>query len=88
MLRGLMIENFALIERLNLEFGPGFNILTGETGAGKSIIIDTVSLLLGGRSSWEQIRAGADSARIEGVFDLGASGSRQPPRRLGNPGGR
>ena len=71
MLRELMIENFALIDQLHLEFGPGFNILTGETGAGKSIIIDTVSLLLGGRSSWEQIRAGADSARIEGVFDLG-----------------
>lgn len=70
MLRELVIENFALIERLSLEFGPGFNILTGETGAGKSIIIDTVSLLLGGRSSWEQIRAGAEFARIEGVFEL------------------
>ncbi|HHW11824.1 MAG TPA: DNA repair protein RecN [Firmicutes bacterium] len=70
MLRELMIENFALIDRLSLEFGPGFNVLTGETGAGKSIIIDTVSLLLGGRSSWEQIRAGAESARIEGVFEL------------------
>src|SRR5690606_7382 len=70
MLRELMIENFALIDQLHLEFGPGFNILTGETGAGKSIIIDTVSLLLGGRSSWEQIRAGAETARIEGVFEL------------------
>ncbi|NLM36758.1 MAG: DNA repair protein RecN [Firmicutes bacterium] len=70
MLRELMIENFALIDRLNLEFGPGFNVLTGETGAGKSIIIDTVSLLLGGRSSWEQIRAGAEAALIEGVFEL------------------
>jgi DNA repair protein RecN (Recombination protein N) len=70
MLRELVIENFALIERLNLEFGPGFNIMTGETGAGKSIIIDTVSLLLGGRSSTEQVRVGADAAQIEGVFEL------------------
>ena len=70
MLRELVIENFALADRLSLEFGPGFNILTGETGAGKSIIIDTVSLLLGGRSSVEQVRAGAESAHIEGVFEL------------------
>ena len=70
MLRELVIENFALIERLNLEFGPGFNIMTGETGAGKSIIIDTVSLLLGGRSSTEQVRVGTDAAQIEGVFEL------------------
>ena len=70
MLRELVIENFALIDRLCLEFGSGFNVLTGETGAGKSIIIDTVSLLLGGRSSVEQIRAGAESAHIQGVFEL------------------
>ncbi|NLY91453.1 MAG: DNA repair protein RecN [Firmicutes bacterium] len=70
MLRELVIENFALIERLSLEVGPGFNIMTGETGAGKSIIIDTVSLLLGGRSSAEQVRAGAEAAQIEGVFEV------------------
>ena len=70
MLRELVIENFALIDRLHLEFERGFNILTGETGAGKSIIIDTVSLILGGRSSAEQVRAGAESAQIEGVFEL------------------
>ncbi|HEY8391405.1 MAG TPA: DNA repair protein RecN [Capillibacterium sp.] len=72
MLRELVIENFALIERLSLEFGPGFNVMTGETGAGKSIIIDTVSLLLGGRSSAEQVRAGAEAAQIEGVFEVEA----------------
>ena len=70
MLRELVIENFALIDRLHLEFERGFNILTGETGAGKSIIIDTVSLILGGRSSAEQVRAGSESAQIEGVFEL------------------
>lgn len=70
MLRELSIENFALIDRLRLEFGQGFTILTGETGAGKSIIIDTVSLLLGGRSSVEQVRAGAEAAQIEGAFEV------------------
>jgi DNA repair protein RecN (Recombination protein N) len=70
MLRELVIENFALIDRLRLEFEEGFNILTGETGAGKSIIIDAVSLILGGRSSSEQVRAGKESAQIEGVFEL------------------
>ncbi len=73
MLRELFIENFALIDRLRLEFGRGFNILTGETGAGKSIIIDSVSLLLGGRSSVEQVRAGAEAAQIEGVFEVDGS---------------
>ncbi|NLW55139.1 MAG: DNA repair protein RecN [Firmicutes bacterium] len=73
MLRELFIENFALIDCLRLEFGRGFNILTGETGAGKSIIIDSVSLLLGGRSSVEQVRAGAEAAQIEGVFEVDSS---------------
>ena len=73
MLRELFIENFALIDCLRLEFGRGFNILTGETGAGKSIIIDSVSLLLGGRSSAEQVRAGAEAAQIEGVFEVDSS---------------
>ncbi len=70
MLRELVIENFALIDRLRLEFEEGFNILTGETGAGKSIIIDAVSLILGGRSSSEQVRVGKESALIEGIFEL------------------
>ena len=70
MLSELTITNFAIIDELRLRFSPGFNVLTGETGAGKSIIIDAVSLLLGGRADTEVIRAGADEARVEGVFSL------------------
>ena len=64
------IANMAIIESLRLEFDSGFNVLTGETGAGKSIIIDAVSLLLGGRASSELIRTGCEAAWVEGVFSL------------------
>lgn len=70
MLSELTIQNFAIIDRVYLHFGPGFSVLTGETGAGKSIIIDAVSLLLGGRGETDVIRAGADQATIEGIFVL------------------
>ncbi len=70
MLRELQITNLAIIDKLHLEFHGGLNILTGETGAGKSIIIDAVNLLLGGRASADLIRAGADEATVEGLFDL------------------
>ncbi|MBI3177753.1 MAG: DNA repair protein RecN [Chloroflexi bacterium] len=70
MLSELTISNFAIIDALSLTFAPGFNVLTGETGAGKSIIIDAVSLLLGGRSDASMVRAGADVARLEGLFTL------------------
>jgi DNA repair protein RecN (Recombination protein N) len=66
----LSIRNFAIIDEILLNFGPGFNVLTGETGAGKSIIIDAVSLLLGGRGEADVIRSGADQATVEGVFVL------------------
>jgi DNA repair protein RecN (Recombination protein N) len=68
LLNHLSIRNFAIIERLDLEPSAGFNALTGETGAGKSIIIDAVSLLLGGRADTDHIRAGSEQAVIEGVF--------------------
>ena len=71
MLSELSISNFAIITNLNLKFAPGFNVLTGETGAGKSIIIDALSLVLGGRASEEMIRADADSTRLEAIFALG-----------------
>ncbi|NOZ29226.1 MAG: DNA repair protein RecN [Chloroflexi bacterium] len=71
MLVELNIRNFAIIENLSLRFDRGLNVLTGETGAGKSIIIDAVSLLLGGRASTDFVRAGADRAEIEGHFLLG-----------------
>ena len=68
MLRELSIRNFALIEQLELSFYSGFSVLTGETGAGKSIIIDALGLLLGRRASTEMIRTGAESCVIQGVF--------------------
>ncbi|MFP4623494.1 MAG: AAA family ATPase, partial [Gemmatimonadota bacterium] len=70
MLIELRIENFAVIERLGVRLEPGLNVLTGETGAGKSIIVGALSLLLGERASSEAVRAGADRALVEGVFDV------------------
>jgi DNA repair protein RecN (Recombination protein N) len=68
MLNELHIENFAIIDRLDLTFESGFIVLTGETGAGKSIIIDAVELLLGGRADSGQVRAGASAAVLEATF--------------------
>jgi DNA repair protein RecN (Recombination protein N) len=73
MLSELTIIDFAIIDRLRLQLAPGFNVLTGETGAGKSIIIDAVSVLLGGKADSETVRAGCERALIEGVFDLPAA---------------
>jgi DNA repair protein RecN (Recombination protein N) len=70
MLVELTITNFAIIERLHLRFAPGFNVFTGETGAGKSIIIDAVSLLLGGRADSTVIRADTQQSTVEGIFYL------------------
>jgi DNA repair protein RecN (Recombination protein N) len=70
MLTDLSIRNVAIIQELHLSFGPGLTVLTGETGAGKSIIIDAVSLLLGGRASADLIRSGAEEAVVEAVFAL------------------
>jgi DNA repair protein RecN (Recombination protein N) len=70
MLEELRIQNFAIIEALELEFAPGFNVITGETGAGKSIIIDAVEMILGGRADVTMVRAGAEKAVIEAVFRL------------------
>ena len=70
MLRELAISNFALIDTLRLPLGAGFTVLTGETGAGKSIIIDALSALLGEATGAESIRAGESRARVEGLFDL------------------
>jgi DNA repair protein RecN (Recombination protein N) len=71
MLRFLRIRRLAIIESAAVDFGPGFNVLTGETGAGKSILIEAVGLLLGGRASGELVRTGDDVATIEAVFDRG-----------------
>src|SRR5512147_1977796 len=58
------------MDALELELDPGFNVLTGETGAGKSIVVGALSLVLGGRSNADQIRPGADEAEIEALFDV------------------
>lgn len=70
MLKSLTVTNFALIDKAYIEFVPGLNILTGETGAGKSILIDALSIIVGGRASADSIRSGADHFRIEAVFDI------------------
>jgi DNA repair protein RecN (Recombination protein N) len=70
MLAELHVYNFAIIDELHLAFAPGFNVLTGETGAGKSIIIDAVDMLLGGKAGQEVIRSGEELTQIEGMFLL------------------
>jgi DNA repair protein RecN (Recombination protein N) len=70
MLKSLAVNNFALIDKAYIEFVAGLNILTGETGAGKSILIDALSVIVGGRASLDFIRSGADDFRIEAVFDI------------------
>lgn len=70
MLQELSIQNFAIIPKLNISFEPGMTVLTGETGAGKSIIIDAVGLLTGGRGSQDYIRQGADKAVLQGLIDV------------------
>jgi DNA repair protein RecN (Recombination protein N) len=70
MIRELRIKNLALIEELSLEFSKGFTIFTGETGAGKSILIGAIGLLLGDRASADMVRNGSDEAEVNGVFEL------------------
>lgn len=75
MLLELLVENYAVVEKIRIRFQNGFNVLTGETGSGKSIVVDALGLLLGSRASADMIRTGADKARISGIFDLPASAS-------------
>ncbi|MBI4875914.1 MAG: DNA repair protein RecN, partial [Acidobacteria bacterium] len=70
MLVELVVENYAVVERVRVRFHAGLNLLTGETGSGKSIVVDALGLLLGGRASPETIRTGAERARISGIFEL------------------
>jgi len=84
MLRALRIANFAIIDELALEFAPGLNVLTGETGAGKSIVMQALGLLCGARGSADLIRTGADEAQIEAVFDV-APEARDAIAALGLP---
>lgn len=70
MLKSLIIKDYALIENIQVEFGKGLNIITGETGAGKSILIDAMGLLLGERASTEVVRKDSDKSIVEGIFDV------------------
>lgn len=77
-LRELTVEDLAVVQRVRLTLAPGFTVLTGETGAGKSLVVDAVALALGARAASDQVRSGADAARVEAVFDA-------PPPRSEDP---
>ncbi len=77
MLKELSIKNFAIIDQLRVEFRPGLNVLTGETGAGKSIVVDALNLALGERASGDLIRTGSDEAVVEAAFELNGAGTRE-----------
>lgn len=70
LLSELTVENYAVVERLRVRFHAGLNLLTGETGSGKSIVVDALGLLLGGRASAEMVRTGAEKARVSGLFAI------------------
>ena len=86
MLIELRLENYAVIDNLAVEFAPGLNLLTGETGAGKSILIDALALLLGDKASADVIRAGADKATISAVFEVEGGAEKTVARILENNG--
>ena len=71
MLRFLRIKRLAVIDSVEVEFAPGLNVLTGETGAGKSILVEAVGLLLGDRASGDLVRTGEGAATIEAIFETG-----------------
>ena len=84
MLLELVVENYAVVERLRVRFHPGLNLLTGETGSGKSIVVDALGLLLGARASADMVRTGEARARVAGIFDVH---DHAPIRRLLEPAG-
>jgi DNA repair protein RecN (Recombination protein N) len=78
MLLSLFIRNFGIIELLNMDLHKGLNVLTGETGAGKSIIIEALQLALGGRASSEQVRTGTEKAMVQATFNVNSLPSLNP----------
>src|SRR2546427_12494631 len=86
MLREIRIKNFAVIETVTVPFAPGLNVLTGETGAGKSIVIDAILLVSGGRGQTDVIRSDAETATVEAGVDPPRGGGAPPgPREAGIP---
>ena len=69
MLTNLIVQNYALLDEVNIKFSPGLNILTGETGSGKSILVGALGLILGGRATTGAIRSGMPTATVEGLFE-------------------
>src|SRR5918911_1573595 len=86
MLKYLNISNFAVIDRLEIRFHTGLNLLTGETGSGKSIIVDSLSLLMGARSSALQVRTGERVATVEGYFEIADEQKRAVEQLLADAG--
>lgn len=84
MLLGLTLKNFAIVDDVNVNFGSGLNIVTGETGAGKSIIVNAINFILGDRASSDLIKSGEDEAQVEALFDI--SGDNEFLERLGSLG--
>ena len=72
MLTSLQVRDFAIVDQINVEFEPGMTVLTGETGAGKSILVDAVALVLGERGSSQLVRSGAARAEFSAEFDISA----------------
>src|SRR5262245_403004 len=87
MLRFLSISRLAIIDAVELEFGPGLNVLTGETGAGKSIVVGAVELLLGGRASADLVRTGEENAQVQAVLEM-PDGTERIVRREVSANGR
>src|SRR2546428_10808708 len=85
MLRELRIRNFAVVENVTVPFAPGLNVLTGETGAGKSILVDAILLVRGGRAQTDAIRADAESATVEAGFAVPDGGGAAALDEAGNP---
>ena len=80
MLIALSIRNVAVAKSINIEFADGFTVLTGETGAGKSILIDSLELIAGGRTSKDMVRSGENAATVSAIFDI--SGRNDLPERI------
>ena len=76
MLHELVVEDYAVVDRLRVRFHAGLNLLTGETGSGKSIVVDALGLLFGGRASSDMIRSGKERARVSGVFEIGSKAAK------------
>ena len=88
MLLELVVENYAVVERLRVHFHAGLNLLTGETGSGKSIVVDALGLLLGGRASADMVRTGEARARVAGIFEVRDQRARTPSAGARRPRNR